>query len=100
MGPAAARFIRLTAAIADFLAELVRDGLFRALFRVDFFATVVPRLRAGFLAADDLRAPDAALFRLAPLDLRAEYLRDELERLPDLRERALVFLDVAMEKAP
>ncbi|MDQ6717988.1 MAG: hypothetical protein M3Z17_06535 [Gemmatimonadota bacterium] len=50
--------------------------------------------------ADDLRAPDAALFRLAPLDLRAEDLRAELERPPDLRERALVFLDVAMEKAP
>lgn len=78
----------------------MREELFRGLLRTVFFAAARVRLRVVFFAASDLRAPDAALFRLAPLDLRAEDLRAGLERLPDLRDRALFFLDDAMEKAP
>ena len=79
---------------------LFREELFRVVLRALFFVAAPPRLRPLFFAADDLRAPDAALFRLAPLDLRAEDFRAELERLPDFFVRGRDFLDVAMEKAP
>ncbi len=97
------------AAAAVFVAALVRDVFFLALFLL-----APPLLRAApdFLAEDFLPAPELRFrldFRADDLRavLRADDFRAELERPPDLRERERLpplffrppdFLDVAMKR--